>query len=65
MTVLIILAGISALATLGVLFAGVATMGKGDTEGKKRGNRLMQMRVGLQALTIFLLFLIAVVASQG
>lgn len=55
-----ILAFISALATLGVLFSGVFLMGKNGQDGKKRSNKLMQYRVGLQVLTLAFLFLAVV-----
>lgn len=66
MKFLIILALVSALVTLGILLYGVTTMGKeGDLEAKKRSNKLMQARVAAQAITLLLLFIIALMASQG
>ncbi|GHF11645.1 hypothetical protein GCM10017044_01820 [Kordiimonas sediminis] len=62
MKILLILAVISALVTLGTLVAGVTTMGKGG-DAEKKGNKLMQMRVFFQALTIILVFLTAVTAA--
>lgn len=57
MSVLIILAGISAILTLAVVFTGAISMAKGGDFNKKYGNKLMQLRVGLQALTILLIIL--------
>lgn len=62
MKVLFILALISALATLGVMFAGAIGMARGSEFNKKYGNKLMQLRVGLQALTLVLLVLTAATA---
>lgn len=59
MTPLFILALISALATLVVMFTGAIGMAKGGDFNKKYGNKLMQLRVGLQALTVLLLLLAA------
>lgn len=61
MTPLFILALISALATLVVMFTGAIGMAKGGDFNKKHGNKLMQLRVGLQALTLLLLVLAATV----
>jgi|GEM_PF-1527323 len=43
------------LAVTGVLVAGVVLMGVGGKLNEKYSNRLMTLRVTLQALTIFLL----------
>jgi hypothetical protein len=51
---------ISALATLGVLFAGLITMARGPGDSLERGkksNRLMWWRVRLQMLTLGLVLL--------
>ena len=42
-------------ATLGVLIAGVAMMGAGGEANKRYGNKLMMMRVSLQASAVLLL----------
>ena len=57
-----ILAAICALGTLGILFLGVTTLGKPGAESRSKSNKLMQMRVGLQAATI--VFLLLAVASS-
>ena len=44
-------------ATLGVLIVGVAGFYKGGEFNKRYGNRLMQARVALQAVTLGLLFI--------
>ncbi|WP_262693862.1 twin transmembrane helix small protein [Kordiimonas aquimaris] len=59
MNALFILALISAFATLAVMFTGAIGMAKGGDFNKKYGNKLMQARVGLQALTLVLLVLAA------
>ena len=57
MNILIILTGISAILTLAVVFTGAISMAKAGEFNKKYGNKLMQARVGLQALTLLLLIL--------
>ncbi len=59
MAVLIILLAIS---TLGVLFLGLGGFIAGGAFNEKYGNRLMQARVALQAVTI-LLIMIALLTS--
>ncbi len=56
-TVLTILTGLSMLATLGVLLAGMLDMTRtpGDSH---RSNRLMQLRVTLQGVTLLLFALL-------
>ena len=46
------------LCVLLILVTGLVVMVKGGTMNKQWGNRLMVMRVGLQAITILLLFLL-------
>ena len=56
--VLFVLVLLSALATLGTLFAGLISMSRnrdGDIEGSRRSNRLMWWRVRLQLITIVLI----------
>lgn len=52
-TILTILVGVSMLATLGVLLAGVLGMAGGGGDSR-RSNRLMRWRIGLQFLTLVL-----------
>ncbi len=59
MAVLIILL---AVCTLGVLFLGLGGFVAGGAFNEKYGNRLMQARVALQAVTV-LLIMIALLAS--
>jgi len=59
-----ILAIATAVATLVVLVMGVMTMGREGESNKKRKNRLMRWRVGLQALTLVWLLLAAVSYSS-
>ena len=57
-TVFLFLAIACMLATLGTLFAGIITMGR-DTgkEGGMRSNKLMRLRVLLQAASLVLIVL--------
>ncbi|HEX6978612.1 MAG TPA: twin transmembrane helix small protein [Alphaproteobacteria bacterium] len=56
------LIGATLLAVLATLFTGVVGMAKGGEFNRRYGNRLMRLRVGLQALTIvlFLLYVVLV-----
>gem|GEM_PF-182353 len=56
------LIGTTLLAVLATLFTGVVGMAKGGEFNRRYGNRLMRLRVGLQALTIalFLLYVMLV-----
>ena len=54
------LMAVAMLLTLGVLFAGVLTMGKTGPENRDRSNKLMRWRIYLQGLAI-LLFALAMV----
>lgn len=65
MKALFILAIISAIATLVVLLMGVMTMGKKGDENKRRGNKMMRLRVILQFTTLVFLLLAAAAASTG
>jgi len=56
-TFLMILVGISMLATLGVLLAGMFGL-VGGGGNPRRSNRLMQWRVALQAVTLALFVLL-------
>ena len=59
-----ILLGIALFLTLGVLFAGVLTMGRGGEFNKKYGNRLMRWRVTIQGVAV-LIFLLAFLSRGG
>ncbi len=63
MKALFILAVISAVATLVVLLMGVMTLGKEGPENKKRGNKMMRLRVFFQFATLVFLLLAAAAAS--
>jgi len=56
---LFILAVISMLATLGILFAGVFAMARGGEFQAKWSNKLMRLRVLFQAISIALLVAVA------
>jgi len=56
--VFFVLVIVSALATLGVLFAGIIGMGRNPdsgTDGARKSNKLMWWRVRLQILTLVLI----------
>ncbi len=50
----VILMVVAMLLTLGVLFAGLLTMGRSGTEKRERSNQLMRWRILLQGLAIIL-----------
>ncbi|RME63524.1 MAG: twin transmembrane helix small protein [Alphaproteobacteria bacterium] len=62
---LVVLIIAAALATLAVLGMGVVTMARGRDITGKKSNKLMQMRVLAQAITIVLIIIfIAVMADR-
>jgi hypothetical protein len=65
-TFLTVLVAISAVATLGVMFAGMLGLARReDSEGGRvRSNRLMQARVALQGVTVAL-FILLILVSRG
>ena len=63
-TVLKVLVVVSMLATLGVMFAGMAGLARNEQAGGARSNMLMRWRVGLQFLTV-ILFLLLLLAMRG
>jgi hypothetical protein len=63
-TVLKVLVVVSMLATLGVMFAGMAGLARSEQGGGARYNMLMRWRVGLQFLTV-ILFLLLLLAMRG
>jgi hypothetical protein len=52
-------------ATLLVLVAGVVVMAIGGKVNAELSNRLMSWRVGLQAATVLVVFLVAWLANKG
>lgn len=66
-SILFILVILSALATLGVLLAGLVTMARGSGESVelgKKSNKLMWWRVRLQILTLVLVLLWALASGR-
>ncbi len=59
-TGVLILLGVVMLAVLGVLGIGVVGMIRAGGENPRRSNKLMQWRVGLQAVAVLLLLLLLV-----
>lgn len=62
-TILIVLVGLSMLATLGVMFAGMIGLARNEAAGGARSNALMRWRVGLQLLTVALFVLLLLVRA--
>lgn len=62
--ILFTLLGISLLAVLGTLIAGMVVMTKGGELNKKYGNKLMRLRVVLQGVAL-LLFALALMNGGG
>jgi len=59
-----ILAIVTMFVTLGILLAGVVTMARGGEFNKKWGNKLMRLRIAFQAVTVLLIFILALAASH-
>jgi hypothetical protein len=62
-TILAILLGVTLLAVLGVLLAGVVGMGGGGGFNSKYGNKLMRARVMLQGLAIALMIALSIAVN--
>lgn len=62
-TVLTILVALAMLATLGVLFAGMLGLARGDSN-HHRSNKLMQWRVLLQGVALGLFVLLMLLIKQ-
>jgi hypothetical protein len=60
-TFLMVLVGISMLATLGVMFAGMIGLARNEQAGGARSNALMRWRVALQFVTVLLFVLLLAV----
>ncbi|MFY8106751.1 MAG: twin transmembrane helix small protein [Elstera sp.] len=63
-TILLVLLGGAMLAVLATLFIGLFTMARGGDGTGIKQNKLMQMRVGFQALAL-VLFVLALINSQA
>ena len=53
------------LATLGVLFFGIATMARGGGFNLKYGNKIMRARIVLQGLALLIFAIIMVLAGRA
>jgi hypothetical protein len=53
-TILPYLIGATLIAVVATLFSGLASMSKGGDFNRRHGNKLMRMRVALQALAVLL-----------
>ena len=62
-TILPYLIGLALLSTVAVLALGIGGMSRGAEFNRRHGNRLMRLRVGLQALSIALLGLYIVILA--
>lgn len=60
MKVLLILTLLAALFTFIVMMIGVTGMARGEEFNRKYGNKLMQLRIAGQAVTILLIAMLAV-----
>lgn len=65
MNALAILLAIALAAVVIVLIVGVVGMARGGEFNEKYGNKMMRLRVGLQALAVVLVLLFVLAASQG
>jgi len=65
MNVLAILLAIALAAVVLVLVVGVIGMARGGEFNEKYGNKMMRLRVGLQALAVILVVLFVLAASQN
>lgn len=63
MNFLTVLLLIAMAATLGVLMVGIAGFFQGGEFNRKYSNKLMQARVGLQAIAILLLLILLLTSS--
>jgi hypothetical protein len=59
---ILVIAGLAA--TLGTLFVGVFSMGRGGDFNKRNSNKLMRLRVILQGFTI-VVFVLYLLSRQG
>lgn len=64
MNIFFILTLLALVATLGILFAGVLGMGKGETDGARKSNKLMRARIISQGMVVVFM-LLWVATSQG
>ena len=62
-TLLMVLVGVSMLATFGVMFAGMLGLVRNEQAGGARSNTLMRWRVILQFVTIALFLLLLVMRA--
>jgi len=65
MNVIAILLAIALAAVVLVLIVGVVGMARGSAFNEKYGNKMMRLRVGLQALAVILVVLFVLAASQN
>ncbi|MEK9795152.1 MAG: twin transmembrane helix small protein [Alphaproteobacteria bacterium] len=65
MNVIAILLAIALAAVVLVLIVGVIGMARGSAFNEKYGNKMMRLRVGLQALAVILVVLFVLAASQN
>ena len=65
MNVIAILLAIALAAVVLVLIVGVIGMARGSAFNEKYGNKMMRLRVGLQALAVILVVLFVLAAAQN
>ncbi|WP_353199707.1 twin transmembrane helix small protein [Sandarakinorhabdus sp.] len=64
-TTLVIFMILSAVATLGVLARGIVIMARGKDITGERSNRMMSLRVALQALAILFIVILFLINRPG
>lgn len=63
-TVLLIAILVACVAVVFVLARGIGSSGSGTVEGARQSNRMMQWRIGLQALAVVLILLFVALAGK-
>lgn len=64
-TTLIVFMVVSAIATLAVLARGIIIMARGQDVTGEQSNRMMSLRVALQALAIFFIIILFLINRPG
>ncbi|MDF1671096.1 MAG: twin transmembrane helix small protein [Roseovarius sp.] len=62
---LFLMAAAAMLAVVAILVLGISHFGKGDLESAKKSNKMMQYRIGAQALAVVLILLFLWMRSGG
>lgn len=62
---MMILAGAAVLVVAGILIFGIGSFGRDDEDSAKRGNRLMQWRLGAQAVAVIIILIAIMMRNNG